>query len=89
MKNIDLTNLRVYLDFARTKSEVRDYRVSIADAIYTGCPGIEYHALVHKIYDNKGPIQLSDREAELLQKVAEACTPAIYDAIMEQLNSEE
>ena len=81
MKNIDLTNLRVYLDFARTKSEVRDYRVSI--------PGIEYHALVHKIYDNEGPIQLSNREADLLQKVAEACTPAIYDAIMEQLNSEE
>ena len=85
MKSIDLTKLKVYQDFARTKSDIRDYRTAIADFIYVNCPGMEYHALGHKIFDNPGNIDLSDREVELLVKVAEACIPAVYDAIMEQL----
>jgi len=82
MIKIDFTKFVVFTDLAHTKSNTYDIREQIADELYQKGSGIPYHALALKIYNSEGELELSEKEFDLIMKLAEVCfAPYIIDSL--------
>ena len=82
MIKIDFTKFVVFTDLAHTKSSIYDVREQIANELYQKGSGISYHALALKIYNSEGELELSEKEFDLIMKLAEVCfAPYIIDSL--------
>lgn len=89
MKQINFKELDVFTDITRTKSIKADIRKDFADVLYRNSSGIAAHSLALKIYETDGPIEIDDREEEVIREAAErVCIPAVIDGINGQLNEQ-
>ena len=78
---INFEQLRVYNDIAKTKAQVIDAKVQVADALYQNGFGIASHALAFKIYNSQGDCELTEEEYQILMSfVEQKCTPMIIEA---------
>ncbi len=65
-----------------------DVRETFADMIYNNVNGIKAHALALKIYENKGAVEYTDEEVQLIRTVAEQlCVPGFIDGLNEQIGN--
>ena len=79
---INFEQLRVYTDIAKTREQVINVKVQVADAIYQSGIGIAAHALALKIYNSTGDCELTDDEYQLLMSFAEHnFIPMVIDAL--------
>ena len=78
---INFEKVEVFANLAKTKATIMNIKEGFADAIYTQGQGIACHALALKIYNSKGEEEYSDKEAELISRCSELCTPAVMDGI--------
>jgi hypothetical protein len=66
-----------------------DGAADIANIIYTQGTGIVAHNLAHKIFESEGEVELSDKEADIVEHIVNlCCAPLHIDAIMSQLKTE-
>lgn len=88
MKTINFKELKVYKSFAKEAYDIMDIRKAFSDILYTQATGVMAHSLSLRIYENAGPIEVSDEESDWLMEASKAlCVRAVSDAIKEQLNS--
>lgn len=82
---LNLKQLEVFSNIAKTQCCVVDIREVFADLIYSRGSGIKAHALAMKLYNSDENTDYTDNEIDLIRKYSEMCTPAIIDAINRQL----
>lgn len=88
MKRIDFEHFNVYTSVSRKVARPRDVRETFADMIYNNVNGIKAHALALKIYENKGAVEYTDEEVQLIRTVAEQlCVPGFIDGLNEQIGN--
>lgn len=83
---VNLERIEVFTDLAKTSCTVVDIREQIAELIYTNGQGLACSVLAHKLYENKGEVELDDKEVGILRKVAENfLTPCACDGLLNAL----
>ena len=82
---LNLKQLEVFENIAKTKCVVMDIREAFADLIYARGAGIKAHALALKVFNSDENTEYTDEEIELIKVYIGMCTPAIIDAINRQL----
>lgn len=88
MKRIDFEHFNVYASVSRKVARPMDVRETFADMIYNNVNGIKAHALALKIYENKGAVEYTDEEVQLIRTVAEQlCVPGFIDGLNEQIGN--
>lgn len=88
MKRIDFQHFNVYISVSRKVARPMDVRETFADMIYNNVNGIKAHALALKIYENKGAVEYTDEEVQLIRTVAEQlCVPGFIDGLNEQIGN--
>lgn len=88
MKRIDFEHFNVYTSVSRKVARPMDVRETFADMIYNNVNGIKAHALAMKIYENKGAVEYTDEEVQLIRTVAEQlCVPGFIDGLNEQIGN--
>lgn len=88
MKRIDFEHFNVYTSVSRKVARSMDVRETFADMIYNNVNGIKAHALALKIYENKGAVEYTDEEVQLIRTVAEQlCVPGFIDGLNEQIGN--
>lgn len=83
---LNLKEIEVFENIAKTKCVVMDIREAFADLIYARGTGIKAHALALKVFNSDKNTEYTDEEIELIKVYIGMCTPAIIDAINRQLN---
>lgn len=88
MKKIDFKHFKIYTTVSRKAAQTVDARETFADLIYKNVNGIKAHALALKIYENKGAVEYTDEEVQLVRTVAEQlCVPGFIDGLNEQIGN--
>lgn len=88
MRRIDFQHFNVYLSVSHKEARPMDVRETFADMIYNNVNGIKAHALALKIYENKGAVEYTDEEVQLIRTVAEQlCVPGFIDGLNEQIGN--
>ena len=88
MKRIDFQHFNVYTSVSRKVARPMDVCETFADMIYNNVNGIKAHALALKIYENKGAVEYTDEEVQLIRTVAEQlCVPGFIDGLNEQIGN--
>lgn len=88
MKRIDFEHFNVYTSVSCKVARPMDVRETFADMIYNNVNGIKAHALALKIYENKGAVEYTDEEVQLIRTVAEQlCVPGFIDGLNEQIGN--
>lgn len=88
MRRIDFQHFNVYLSVSHKEARPMDVRETFADMIYNNVNGIKAHALALKIYENKGAVEYTDEEVQLVRTVAEQlCVPGFIDGLNEQIGN--
>ena len=81
---LNLKEVEVYENIAKTKCVVMDIREGFADLIYARGAGIKAHALALKVYNSDENTEYTEEEFEDIKRYLTMCTPAIIDAINKQ-----
>lgn len=89
MKRVNFKEFGAYADISKQIKVTGDARKEFADLIYQHTIGIEAHSLAFKIYNSDESVTVTEKEEQLIVKVAnEWCTPMFIDGLMEQLKKE-
>lgn len=85
---INLERVEVFTDLSKKRCVVVDMRESIANLIYEHGQGLACSVLAHKLYENKGEIELDDKETDVLRQTAEVLlSPAAHEGVIKLLES--
>ena len=84
--NLNLKEIEVFENIAKTKCVVMDIREAFADLIYARGAGIKAHALALKVFNSDENTEYTDEEIEQIKVYIGMCPQAIIDAINRQLN---
>lgn len=89
MKRLNLKQLEIFTDIRHTQCVVQDVRETLADAIYSNCPGIKAHDLAFKVYRSDENTEFTDEDCGLLMRYAETLLmPFAIDALRTVMNKE-
>ena len=65
--NLNLKEIEVFENIAKTKCVVMDIREAFADLIYARGAGIKAHALALKVFNSDENTEYTDEEIELIK----------------------
>lgn len=82
---LNLKEIEIFENIAKTKCVVMDIREAFADLIYARGTGIKAHALALKVFNSDENTEYTEEEIELIKVYLSMCTPAIIDAINKQI----
>ena len=77
---VDFRKLKVYTSIRKDEVKEMDASYLIANTIYTNMGGVMAHSLAMRIYE-QGEVELSEKEEELLVKLADGFTGVLSDSI--------
>lgn len=81
---VDFRKLKIYTSIRKDEVKEMDASFLIANTIYTNMGGVMAHSLAMRIYE-QGEVELNDKEAELLVKLADGFVGVVADGIREAL----
>ena len=84
MTRVDFKKLPVYTSIKKDKTEEVDVSYIVSNTIYTNMGGVMAHSLAMRIYE-QGEVELTEKEVELVSKVADGFVGVLADSIKEAL----
>ena len=84
MTRVDFKKLPVYTSIKKDKTEEVDVSYIVSNTIYTNMGGVMAHSLAMRIYE-QGEVELTEKEMELVSKVADGFVGVLADSIKEAL----
>ena len=81
---VDFKKLPVYTSIKKDNTEEFDASFLVANTIYTQVGGLVAHSLAMRIYE-QGEVELSEKEVELVRKVADGFVGVLADSIKDRL----
>lgn len=83
---VNFKKFPMYVSIRRDKTEEVDISEVIANTIYTQVGGVVAHSLAIRIYED-GEVELTEKEAEIIKKVADGFVGVVSDSIKDRICS--
>lgn len=78
---IDFGRFPMWTGIKREKTVALDVREVLADVVYKNLPGVAASSLAHRIYESKGEVELSGKDADLLRSIGHLMTGVFCDSL--------